>query len=80
LARDYDNLSQLAAMDQEGLDVAVLFRTSPLHTNENFEAEYANALCRAWNDWMADFCKADPRLRRRDCLNAAAAMNRPRRH
>lgn len=61
LARDYDNLSQLAAMDQEGLDVAVLFRTSPLHTNENFEAAYANALCRAWNDWMADFCKADPK-------------------
>jgi len=60
LARDYDNVSQLAAMDKEGLDVAVLFRTSPLHTNENFEPEYANELCKAWNDWMADFCKAEP--------------------
>ena len=59
LARDYDNVSQLAAMDKEGLDVAVLFRTSPLHANENFEPEYANDLCKAWNDWMADFCKAD---------------------
>jgi uncharacterized protein len=48
-------------MDKEGLDIAVLFRTSPLHTNENFEPEYANDLCKAWNDWMADFCKADPK-------------------
>src|SRR5690242_7829577 len=61
LARDYDNVSQLAAMDKEGLDVAVLFRTSPLHTNEDFEPEYANDLCKAWNDWMADFCKAAPK-------------------
>ena len=60
LERDYDNISQLAAMDKEGLDIAVLFRTSPLHTNENFEPEYANDLCKAWNDWMTDFCKAEP--------------------
>lgn len=64
LARDYDAVSQLAAMDDEGLDVAVLFRTFPLHCDDSLEPEYANALCRAWNDWMADFCKADPtRLR-----------------
>ena len=31
VARDYDALSQVEAMDREGLDVAVLFRTSPLH-------------------------------------------------
>jgi predicted TIM-barrel fold metal-dependent hydrolase len=48
-------------MDAEGLDVAVLFRSAPLHTNENFEPEYAMDLCRAWNDWVADFCKEDPR-------------------
>jgi predicted TIM-barrel fold metal-dependent hydrolase len=64
LARDYDAVSQLAAMDDEGLDVAVLFRTFPLHCDDSLEPEYANALCRAWNDWMADFCTADPeRLR-----------------
>lgn len=60
-SRNYDNVSQLEAMDLEGLDIAVQFRTSPLHTNENFEPEYANDLCRAWNDWMGDFCKADPK-------------------
>ena len=61
LRRNYDPVSQLEAMDAEGLDVAVLFRSSPLHTNENFEPEYAMDLCRAWNDWVADFCKEDPK-------------------
>jgi len=39
------------------LDVAMLFRTSPLHCDDSFEPEYANDLCRAWNSWIADFCK-----------------------
>ena len=34
------------AMDEEGLDVAVLFRTFPLHCDDSLEAEYANDLCR----------------------------------
>lgn len=60
LARDYDAVSQLEAMDEEGLDVAVLFRTFPLHCDDGLEAEYAIDLCRAWNSWMADFCKENP--------------------
>jgi predicted TIM-barrel fold metal-dependent hydrolase len=68
LARDYDAISQLAAMDDEGLDVAVLFRTFPLHCDDSLEPEYANALCRAWNDWMADFCQADPKRLRPSAL------------
>ncbi len=68
LARDYDAVSQLAAMDDEGLDVAVLFRTFPLHCDDSLEPEYANALCRAWNDWMADFCQADPQRLRPSAL------------
>ena len=60
LARDYDPVSQLDAMDVEGLDVAVLFRTFPLHCDDGLEAEYAMALCRAWNDWIFDFCKENP--------------------
>jgi predicted TIM-barrel fold metal-dependent hydrolase len=57
--RGYDPISQLDAMDREGLDVAVLFRTSPLYADDSFEPQYALALCRAWNDWIADFCKQD---------------------
>jgi len=68
LARDYDAVSQLAAMDDEGLDVAVLFRTFPLHCDDSLEPEFANALCRAWNDWMADFCKADAKRLRPSAL------------
>jgi predicted TIM-barrel fold metal-dependent hydrolase len=60
VARDYDAVSQLQAMDQEGLDVAVLFRTSPLHCDETLEPDYANDLCKAWNDWIADFCSENP--------------------
>jgi predicted TIM-barrel fold metal-dependent hydrolase len=68
LARDYDAVSQLAAMDDEGLDVAVLFRTFPLHCDDSLAPDYANALCRAWNDWMADFCRADPKRLRPSAL------------
>lgn len=59
VAREYDAVSQIEAMDREGLDIAVLFRTSPLHCDETLEPEYANDLCKAWNDWIADFCKED---------------------
>jgi uncharacterized protein len=58
--RDYDAVSQLQAMDIEGLDVAVLFRTSPLHCDDSFEPEYANELCRAWNSWITEFCRENP--------------------
>lgn len=61
VARNYDAVSQLQAMDMEGLDVAVLFRTSPLHCDDSFKAEYANDLCKAWNDWIANFCRENPR-------------------
>lgn len=68
VARDYDAVSQIEAMDREGLDMAVLFRTSPLHCDETLEPEYANDLCRAWNDWITDFCKEDPQRLRASAL------------
>ena len=68
LARRYDAVSQLEAMDEEGLDVAVLFRTFPLHCDDALEPEYANDLCKAWNNWMVDFCKADARRLRPSAL------------
>ncbi len=58
--QDFDPKSQLQAMDIEGIDVAVLFRTVPLHTDDAQEPEYAMALCRAWNDWISEFCQQDP--------------------
>lgn len=61
VTRQFDPVSQLKAMDREGVDVAVLFRTFPLHADESQEPEYANALCQAWNNWITDFCKENPR-------------------
>ncbi|MDH3443066.1 MAG: amidohydrolase [Deltaproteobacteria bacterium] len=57
--RGYDPVSQVDAMEREGLDVAVLFRTSPLYADDSFEPDYALALCDAWNSWISDFCKYD---------------------
>src|SRR5207253_5433768 len=59
-AAGFDSTSQVKAMDVEGLDVAVLFRTLPVVCVDAFEPAFAIALCRAWNDWAADFRKPDP--------------------
>jgi predicted TIM-barrel fold metal-dependent hydrolase len=65
-ARSYDARSQLAAMDVEGIDVAVAFRTLGSHVIaiDGMDAELAAACCRAFNRWLADYCATDPyRLR-----------------
>src|SRR4029453_19454201 len=59
-AARFDSASQLRAMDAEGLDVGVLFRTLPVVCVDAFDPAFAIALCRAWNDWAADFRKAHP--------------------
>lgn len=53
---------QLEAMDTEGIDVAVLFPTRGLGvlTYPDQEPRFAAALARAYNDWLHDFCKANP--------------------
>jgi len=60
--RQFDPASSLRAMDVEGIDVAVMFRTaaSMLVSLDSLEPDYSLALCRAFNDWVADYCKEDP--------------------
>lgn len=63
--------SQKEAMDAEGLDVAVLFPTRGLFVlgldtpemmgPDGLEPELAAAIARAYNDWLADFCRHHPR-------------------
>jgi uncharacterized protein len=65
----FDSGSQLRAMDVEGIDFAVLFRTLPVVCVDAFEPEFAIALCRAWNDWAADFVRPAP-----DRMRAAALL------
>jgi predicted TIM-barrel fold metal-dependent hydrolase len=55
---------QLAAMDQDGIDVMVLYPTAGLHVGSLHERDFATAVTRAYNDWLYHFCKANPaRLR-----------------
>jgi len=61
--RDFDGATTLTAMDIEGIDVAVMYGTRgrQILCHDNLEPDYAAALARAYNDWAADYCKADPR-------------------
>jgi uncharacterized protein len=54
---------QLEAMDVEGIDVAVLFPSRGLQplTQPGMEPKLAHAIARAYNDWLHEFCQADPK-------------------
>ncbi len=57
---------RLAAMDRAGVDVAHLYPRSGLYlwNVKGMHPAFSAALTRAYNDWLADFCDADPtRLR-----------------
>ena len=53
---------QLEAMDIEGIDVAVLYPTRGLQalSEPDMDPRFAAALARAYNNWLYDFCRADP--------------------
>ena len=55
--QNFNAKSQLEAMDIEGIDVAVLFPTACLHimTMPDMDPLLAEAICRAYNDWLYDF-------------------------
>ena len=58
--RNEDPKVQLADMDLDGIDIQVVF---PTHLSLNSEKETALAvdIARAYNDWLAEFCSADPK-------------------
>jgi len=51
---------RLNDMDQEGIDVAVLYGTLGRFLWRVADRAFAVDLCRAYNDWVADYCSADP--------------------
>lgn len=59
--RGYDAASTLAAMDAEGIDVAVVYRTFAhmVVSIDDLEPAYATACCAAFNDWLAAYCQID---------------------
>lgn len=58
--REVDLATQLADMDAEGIHQAVLYPTAGLRISDVIETEYAVALCRAYNDWIAEYCLGAP--------------------
>lgn len=61
--KGYDADSTLKAMDAEGIDVGVVYRTFAhmVVSIDDLEPAYATAFCAAFNDWLADYCAANPR-------------------
>ena len=53
---------QIEAMDDEGIDIAVLFPTRGFYAigKEYNDDRLAAAIARAYNDWLADFRSIDP--------------------
>ncbi len=59
-----DPMARLQDMDVDGIDVAVLFGTLALGLWSVRDLDLQVACCRAFNDWLAQYCAADPgRLR-----------------
>jgi predicted TIM-barrel fold metal-dependent hydrolase len=57
-----DPKQRLQDMDLEGIDTAVLFGTSPFLSLPFVEdKDLACAVARVYNNWLADYCRANPR-------------------
>ncbi len=59
----YDATSRLADMDEYGVDIQVIYPTvgGQILGREFRDPELLLACCRAFNDWSADYCSADPK-------------------
>ncbi len=56
----WDPHMRVKDMDVDGIDIAVLYPTVGLFFGGVEDAGLAAALCRAYNNWLADYCKAYP--------------------
>jgi predicted TIM-barrel fold metal-dependent hydrolase len=57
----YDPDERLRCMDAEGIDATIVRNTLMAGVASVPDALMVDALCGAYNDWLADFCAADPR-------------------
>jgi predicted TIM-barrel fold metal-dependent hydrolase len=60
LPGSYDPAARLQVMESEGIDRALLFPSLYLLFGDIRDPRVAAATCRAYNDWIADFCGYDP--------------------
>jgi uncharacterized protein len=61
LPGSYDPRQRLKVMDEEGIDVAVMYPSLLLLYGDIDDPRLAAAACRAYSNWLADFCKASPK-------------------
>jgi uncharacterized protein len=61
MERGWSAQVQLEAMDEEGIDLAVLYPSRGLNALSipDMEPEFAAAIARAYNSWLYEFCQAD---------------------
>jgi predicted TIM-barrel fold metal-dependent hydrolase len=85
LEHGFDPPSYLRAMDQQGIDAAVLFPSMGLFVPylPELDGPGAAAACAAYNEWVADYCAAAPQrlaavgvVPQRDATLAAAEASR----
>ena len=59
--RGYSASAALEAMDTEGIDIAIVFRTFAhmVVSIDDLQPQIAIACCSAFNDWLSDYCSAD---------------------
>ena len=55
-----DPRRRLTDMDAEGIDVAVCYPSIGLFLEAIADRELAEASCRVYNDWLADYCRTAP--------------------
>jgi predicted TIM-barrel fold metal-dependent hydrolase len=60
LPGSYDPAARLVVLDEEGAQRALLFPSLYLLFGDFQDAAAAAANCRAYNNWIADFCREDP--------------------
>jgi predicted TIM-barrel fold metal-dependent hydrolase len=56
----YDAKARLTDMDSEGVDKAVLFPSIAFYGCETPDLDLDKAMCRAYNNWLADHCAEAP--------------------
>jgi predicted TIM-barrel fold metal-dependent hydrolase len=59
-AGGWDPHARLRDLDSEGIDVVVLFPSISFYLSEVADPGLLAALCRAYNDWLRDYCRAAP--------------------
>jgi uncharacterized protein len=56
----HDPKARLVDMDAEGIERSIIFPSLGLRFAGLADPYAADALCRAYNNWLADYCEADP--------------------